>query len=356
LRKHVNTALKTIILIAIVIVVYFIGILLVNTVTNYQPSSESILVKHAGDTNKLADSKIFSMVSWNIGYGGLGVESDFFYDGGNMVKPSRQVYNQYYKGILNKISFFDSLDFVLLQEVDTGSSRSYYSNQYSDIANKLSNFSGMFVKNYDVLYVPLPLFNPMGRVLSGLSTFSSHTNTSAQIVVFPFNYAWPKYLFFPDRCFICLTYQLSSGKKLHIINIHNSAFDGGGSLRNAQLSLLFDYMKTLYKHGDYVVSGGDWNVNPPGFKNIGFLSGDLLFETAFSTSVFEENMSWTVNFDQRYPTNRDVSAVYERGHTPTTIIDYYICSPNIKVLETRGLYNGFQLSDHQAVYLRFQLE
>ena len=115
-------------------------------------------------------------------------------------------------------------------------------------------------------------------------------------------------------------------------------------------------MKNLYSGGDYVVAGGDWNINPPGFSNNEFFSGDISEKADFSTSLFKENSQWSVSFDPKYPTNRDVSTTYMPGLTPTTIIDFFICSPNIKVLETRTIYNSFRYTDHQAVYLRFALD
>ena len=355
MRKQLITVVKLIILIATVIIIYFIGVLLINAVKDYKPSSSPLAIMPQTYPEKTIEKNHFSILSWNIGYGGLGGEADFFYDGGRMARPQKLDYTNYFDGILKNTRFFDSLDFVLLQEVDTGSARSYYTNQYLEISDQLISLRGVFAKNYDVLYVPVPVFSPMGRVVSGISFFSAHSYTTAELVVFPLNYSWPKSLFLPDRCFLCLTYTLTSGKKLHIINTHNSAFDNG-SLRNAQLVLLFNYMNTLYEDGGYVVAGGDWNINPPGFINNGFFSADSSYVVDFNTSLFEENDHWQVMFDQRYPTNRDVSAPYIPGFTPTTIIDFFVCSPNISVLETKTMYNGFLYSDHQPVYLRFALE
>jgi endonuclease/exonuclease/phosphatase family metal-dependent hydrolase len=272
-----------------------------------------------------------------------------------MVAPAKSDYIHYLDGILESLNTFDKLDFIMLQEVDTASARSYYTNQYREISNILGSFNSIFVKNYDVYYVPLPIFNPMSRVVSGLSFFSAYPYSGASLIVFPDNYSWPKSLFLPDRCFLLISYDLDNGKKLHIINTHNSAFDDG-SLRYAQLELLFDHMNTLYENGDYVIAGGDWNINPPAYKNLPFASEDIPFSVAFSSDIFKANSTWSVNFDPDYPTNRDVSTPYDPGLSPTTILDFFVCSPNISILEATTLYDGFQFTDHQPVYLEFELK
>ncbi|MEN8223913.1 MAG: endonuclease/exonuclease/phosphatase family protein [Bacteroidota bacterium] len=354
MRKYLITGLKISMAIIILIVAYFVGVLIINTAYDYKPITHKLAIAEQYNAAAVPIKTRYSMLSWNIGYAGLGSESDFFYDGGDMVKPCRRDYDRYYQGILNKIVAFDSLDFILLQEVDTASARSYYINQYADISQILMSYQGTYVKNYDAFFVPLPAFNPMGQVVSGLASFSVYPLSDACIQVFPDNYPWPKNLFMPDRCFMCISTKLSSGNNLHVINTHNSAFDDG-SLRITQLKILFKHMKTLYDHGDYVIAGGDWNINPPGYSNLPFLSDDISFSLNFSTTLFTENPDWKVVFDENYPSNRDVSIPYTNAHTPATIIDYFLCSPNVRVLESKTLYNNFQYSDHQPVYLSVSL-
>jgi len=339
----------------IAFITLFAGLIILNTVNNYKP--EATLLEHVFPQKaiKTADKKVYSVLSWNIGYAGLGADADFFYDGGRMARPEKTEYQKYWSGIQQLISTYDSLDFILLQEVDISAKRSYRINQFYRICDLLPNHTAAFAKNYAVSYVPVPLFNPLGKVESGLAMFSQYQPESTALEVFPLNYAWPKSLFMPDRCFMHSIIPISSGKKLHIINTHNSAFDDG-SLRNAQLNILFDHMKTLYGAGDYVVVGGDWNVNPPGYENHLFLSGDMAFMLDFSSPIFEENPDWLIYFDPQFPTNRDVSAAYQKGHSPTTIMDFYVCSPNISVLEIKTQYDEFRNADHQGVYFRFTLD
>jgi len=355
MRKLFRFCIKVIATICILVIIYLFGILAINTFWDYMPEKQILILDENNTPPGLHAKTHFSVLSWNIGYGAMGQGADFFYDGGEMMRPDLGPFNQYYDGILARLASFDSLDFILVQEVDTASKRSYYTKQFADISAILNGHTGVFAKNYDVCYIPLPFFYPMGRVVSGLAHFSGFTPTNAVLIPFPGNYMWPKNLFMPDRCFMNVSYDLPSGKQLHIINTHNSAFDDG-SLRSAQLEFIFEYIVGLYKSGDYVLAGGDWNINPPTYRNQPFLSGDPAFELDFSTSIFDENSQWSIVFDDGYPTNRDVSLAYSPGKTVTTIIDYFICSPNIEALEIKTLYNNFLFSDHQPIYLRFLIK
>ncbi|HSG67498.1 MAG TPA: endonuclease/exonuclease/phosphatase family protein, partial [Bacteroidales bacterium] len=268
--------------------------------------------------------------------------------------PSRKQAEKYFNEILGAISSFNDPDFILFQEVDLASARSYHRNQYEEIALRLGSYAGFFVPNYDVFFVPLPILRPMGKVSSGLALFSSREPDAAEMHAFPGNYAWPKKLFMPDRCFISMAIDLNNGRHLHVINTHNSAFDDG-SLRNEQLGILFKHMETLYARGDYVIAGGDWNINPPGFEAGYFASGDKGFNVPFETTVFDRYAHWHIVYDEAFPTNRDVSMPYSPGICNTTILDFYVCSPNISILGINTLYDGFQNTDHQPVLIRFAL-
>jgi len=342
-------------IIVLAVIIYILGILIINSVNDYKPQTMSVNTK-AGSGAEIQDEKsTFSIISWNIGYAGLGAKSDFFYDGGKMTMPEKADYKSYLHGILERIESFDSPDFILFQEVDTSSARSYRVNQYELIKKRLPLYSSVFAKNYDVSFVPVPVFNPMANVVSGLATYSRYDPVSTSQVVFPGNFAWPTRLFMLDRCFLLSIFEVQGSKKLYIINTHNSAFDDG-SLRDSQLGLLYEYMLRASENGDYVVAGGDWNMNPAGYSNTVFASGDLAFKLQDLPLIIGPGSEWQIAFNTIYPTNRKVSSAYDTGKTYTTIIDYFICSPNIEILEVDCLYDGFENSDHHPVLLRFKLK
>jgi exonuclease III len=55
------------------------------------------------------------------------------------------------------------------------------------------------------------------------------------------------------------------------------------------------------------------------------------------------------------PTNRRVSKPYDRSSSLTTIIDFYLLSPNIEVNHIKTVDLDFRYSDHQPVHLQVEL-
>jgi len=106
------------------------------------------------------------LLTWNIGYACLDKEMDFFLDGGTKVITPENKCLENLNEIGNLLKRNDSIDFIFLQEVDRKSKRSYYLNEYDTIRNKLNDHFPFFAKNYDVFFVPKPILNPMGKVLS----------------------------------------------------------------------------------------------------------------------------------------------------------------------------------------------
>jgi hypothetical protein len=104
-----------------------------------------------------------------------------------------------------------------------------------------------------------------------------------------------------------------------------------------------------------VVVGGDWNLNPLGFDPGLFTTGDvgMRIKPAIEPDFLPKSWKWA--FNPAIPTNRSVDQPYERGITTTTIIDFFVVSPNIDVLEIGTEDLGFQWSDHQPVRMRFML-
>ena len=170
---------------------------------------------------------------------------------------------------------------------------------------------------------------------------------------FPGNYSWPMSLFMLDRCFLVNRHQVSNGQELLIINTHNSAYDDG-SLRAQQMSFLQDILLAEYQKGNYVIVGGDWNQTPYGFEPT---LPHHQFDTINLTYVDKDypDVNWTWAFDPRLPTNRRVAVPYDRSTSLTTVIDYFLLSPNIKLETVSTIDVDFRYSDHQPVELKVRL-
>lgn len=344
--------LKILILIIILVIIALGVFLLYASISDYRPEEQTILFE-TKESDMLSDSSEISMLIWNIGYGGLNAESDFFYDGGKSVYPEKETVINNVNEIKKVLSQFENNDFILLQEVDQNSRRSHKINQYDTIAQMFENRHLTFGKNYDVFFVPQPVSKPMGKVVSGLMTISKYTPSEVIRFSFPGNYSWPVGLFFLDRCFIVNKYPLSNTKELLIINTHNSAYDDG-SLRKQQMEYLSNFLTAEYKKGNYIIVAGDWNQCPPNFKP-DFTNN--LMDNSDRTDIPSEYLkSWTWAYDNTLPTNRRVSAPYNAKNTLTTVIDFFLLSPNIQKISVKNINLDFKNSDHNPVKLNIKLK
>ena len=331
------------------------GFLVYSSIMEYKPApTEPAEITEAGCRIVNPDPS-FSFIIWNIGYGGLGKEMDFFYDGGTRVRPDSSYFQQSCNGILRFLKAHDSVDFFLLQEVDAHSKRSYYLDETTWLGERLPGFCRVFATNYDCRFVPVPPTNPMGSVYSGMATFSRFRIDSAARHGFDKHMPWPGRLFYLKRCFLTSRVFLPDSNQLVLVNIHNSAFDTGGILRKRQMEMIKKFMIEEYKKGNYLVAGGDWNANPPGFRKEMIRTLDRIKQVEF-TDLNEYFPDWEFATDLTAPTNRDVDTPYKQGITPTTIIDFFLVSPNVEVIRTKTFNTGFTWSDHQPVYLRIRLK
>jgi endonuclease/exonuclease/phosphatase family metal-dependent hydrolase len=345
--------LKVILWIIIVVVLLFVGLILAATLSDFKPEASSRIEMSASPEVLLPGAELDILI-WNIGYAGLDASMDFFYDGGKQVRPSEENVIGNLNAIENFLGQNDTVEFVLLQEVDVESKRSYRLNQADTISKELSDYYNYIALNYKVLFVPLPVHSPMGRVTGGLMSLTKYQPELVRRHSFPGNFAWPKNLFMLDRCFLVSRHPVAGGKELLVVNTHNSAYDDG-SLRKKQMEYLRVFLKEEYQKGNYIIVGGDWNQSPPGFvKSFDDQEFDSINYNEISEDYLPENWQWA--YDETLPTNRRVGTVYERSITPTTLIDFFLVSPNIYVETVKGVDLDFQHSDHQPVLLKVKLD
>jgi len=330
------------------------GLLLFGMVTEFRPDPVVPVTITGMPSRKLDPEGVFSLVTWNIGYGGLGKEMDFFYDGGKQVRPEQDCFNRTVDTIGNFLRRKDSVDFFLLQEVDRGSRRSWFLDEMKWLTTLLPGFCIAYASNYDCRFVPVPVTNPMGRVISGVVTCSRFRPEEAVRHGFDRHVPWPGRVFDMKRCFLVLRYPLPDGHQLVLVNIHNSAFDTGGVLRTREMEMITQFLVTEYQSGNYLVAGGDWNANPPGFK-----PEEVVTENPVKRELFQDLASfvpgWEFVFDPAKPTNRNLDQAYQPGITPVTIIDFFLVSPNVWILDVHTVQTNFEASDHQPVMMQFSL-
>jgi endonuclease/exonuclease/phosphatase family metal-dependent hydrolase len=341
--------------------IWVVGWLAFGTATDWRPQVGEIqsVGNEGAVSSKMPLPDTLRFCIWNIGYCGMGAEVDFFFDKGNAVTskgavviPEKILVDKYqagYKRFLNQ----NPVDFFLLQEVDKNSKRSYYTDQVQEGLSTLSTYSGYFGLNFDVKNMPLPIVEPWhmyGKTYGGVATFARFEAQKAERHQLPGDFGWPTRIFQLDRCLLTLRYAAKNGKQLVVVNLHNSAHDGDGALKKLELDYLRAFCLKEYEAGNYVICGGDWNQCPPFFKFDTFIPEKTgkIKQLNIPSEYMPEG--WQYLYDPTMPTNRKAHEVYERGRTFETLIDFYMVSPNVKGVRVRGANNGFEFSDHQAVF------
>jgi endonuclease/exonuclease/phosphatase family metal-dependent hydrolase len=334
-----------------ILVLFFAGFLIWQTAREFKPEP-IIQLAVAGEATVLHDTLTASI--YNIGYCGLGAEMDFFYEGGKMARPEKALLDKYENAVIERLRGFSDNDFILLQEVDTLAKRSWHSNQLAKISDGFPEYDIWFALNYKS-WVPMPVTNPMGKVRAGLATMSAHMPAEVERVAFKSGYSWPMSLFMLKRCFLVSRYKTSYGNDFVLVNTHNSAFSDAAEIRKTELAQLKELMETEYSKGNFVLIGGDWNQNPPDFDTTLLLPHYLpkVIEPPIPDDYLPDG--WLYVYDPLHSTNRNVEIPYTAGITQTTLIDFFVTSPNIEIISVKTTDTGFAESDHQPVTIKFVL-
>jgi endonuclease/exonuclease/phosphatase family metal-dependent hydrolase len=330
--------------------VLFLLFLFISTLAEYRPPDQIILASSVSP-DTIQDSIAYSVMSWNIGYAGLGNNMDFFYDGGKGVRDTHAHVRRNFGAISTFLKSNDSVNFILLQEADIASKRSYHINEVYSLDTLLKKNGGYVGVNYQVGFVPVPVYSPMGKVKSGIVTYSDFQPNNVRRYAYPGSFPWPSRTFNLKRCFLVCRYNLTNGKEFILVNTHNSAYDDG-SLRAVEIKTLASFAEQEFRNGNYVLIGGDWNQCPSGFKptySQPFDTLDLRYLPADFLS------GWKQAYPTDGPTNRRVQTPYNRATTLTTVIDFYIASPNISIQSVKRAGLDFAYSDHQPVIITFSL-
>ena len=347
--------LKGLGIVLLVLVLALAGLVGWLTVTEYRPADyETLEISGTPGSRAVAPEEELSILSWNIGYAGLGAEEDFFMDGGTHARPdSQDQVLKYLDGISRTLDELNC-QAAMLQEVDIGSHRTYR----VDERDYLSMGSGVHALNYACDFVPIPL-PPIGRVYSGIYTTTEELVISdAQRVALPCPFSWPVSTANLKRCLL-LSYLPIEGndKELVLVNLHLEAYDDGEG-KIAQTNMLKSVIEAEYEKGNYVIAGGDFNQIFPGgleaYPNThpenwipGLLENDILAE------------GWSFAYDLSTPSCRLLNQPYDPEDTENTqyyVIDGFIISPNVELLQVETIDLGFENSDHNPVQISVMLK
>ena len=350
--------MKKFFLISLFCIFSFVFVFLLTAVLHeYSPETVE-RVERTGVAQKKKTEQEFTVVTWNLGYGGLGKDSDFFMDGGVSSKPeNRSQVERNLAGIKDTVTSLNS-DIFLFQEVDRASNRSFNVDELKLLNKYLPNFELFFAFNFKVFMVPVPFYDPIEKVHSGIVTGANFKAENAERYSLPSVDSWPEKLFHLKRCMLVSRYKIKDrGKELVVINIHLSAYDDG-TIRSRQMRLLREFAQKEFKKGNSVIIGGDWNQRMPGVEKDQF--GKYTTDEKYLLWAQKIDGNWTPKgwkwgFDDKVPTVRNNESAYRKGVNFTTIIDGFLVSPNVDVLDVRTINLGFEFSDHNPVIMKVKL-
>jgi endonuclease/exonuclease/phosphatase family metal-dependent hydrolase len=326
--------------------------ILIIVLTDYKPDKESVLTNMPTATVLNLDT--IAILTWNTGYAGLDCNMDFFYDGGSKTRTDKRTASQNLDAITSFIAD-NPADFILLQEIDRASTRSYKIDMLSEITAKKPLYLSFYGMNYNVLYVPFPLASPMGKVESGILTLSRYVPSQSVRYSYPTRQSFFKRLFLLDRCFVMCRYPLQNDKQLVLINTHNSAFDNDGEQRREEMLVLKDFITKEYAKGNYVIVGGDWNQIPPVESANSYIDITTEYFAPLRISSDFTPSSWKWVSDGK-PTNRFLDQPYIKDKTKETLLDFFLTSPNVEAIHTARIDMHYKYSDHNPVIGKFVLK
>ncbi len=113
-----------------------------------------------------------TLACWNLGFGAYSDDYGFFMDGGKESRAfSREAVHDNICHAADVLAGLDA-DLMLLQEVDTDSTRTYHVDEVALLEERFAGYQSCFAQNYDSPYLFYPILKPHGASKSGLLTFT----------------------------------------------------------------------------------------------------------------------------------------------------------------------------------------
>lgn len=325
------------------------------TITEYKPPYEEDAQKGSVNVDALYGGQDFRILTFNTGYAALDKQADFFLDGGVSVNPdSEERVRENMLGIGNIIKDCNA-DFCFLQEIDTEADRTFDINQWMQYENDLKTYESRFSLNYSCNYVPYPLKENMGKIHSGIATFSHYDISSATRYSLPCPFTWPSRVANIKRCMLAtrIPIENSDNKELVLVNFHLEAYDNGAG-KEAQTRQLMDFIQSEYDKGNYVVAGGDFNqIFPDTLDKYPFKDTSQWLPGKLDSPPD----GWKYAYDSNVPTCRLLNQPFNPNSSLTQyyIIDGFIVSPNLTVNSVKTLDEGFVYTDHNPVVMEVSI-
>jgi endonuclease/exonuclease/phosphatase family metal-dependent hydrolase len=333
-----------------VYVLYWVLVGILAIAHQYQPTESTLAIEGSCNAKKWPDK--LQVLTWNVGYAGTGAEEDFFLDGGQDVLAKDRASVVRHLGNITAVLGQIPADVYLVEEVDSGSRRTYGVDERQTIIASLSACCSSYALNHDAFFIPHPKLKPLGRVRSGMLALGKFRPGEAKRYQLRGRFPWPYRAFEMERCLQAWRLPRGNGTNWTIIQLHLEAWDGG-NIRGAELAQLRGLALREYSQGNSVILGGDWNAVLPGVRLNEFTERKPGARTLQLNADFLPP-GWTWGIDHSRPTNRSVEGPYDPQKNYLTIIDGFVVSPNVQIDAVKTLPLNFQDSDHEPVSLEVE--
>ncbi len=373
-------ALKILLILFATVIVFAVGFVLTLQIFEYRPAdTTSLEMDYSMDYLLSSQIKVVELdetikvLTFNTGYASLSETEDFVMDGGTKGRmDSLEEVEANMAGIASILER-EAADIYLLQEVDTDSSRSYHTNQYLYYQEILGT-SSVLAYNYRCIFVPFP-FDPsqmMGKVNSGIATYTDYVTNSATRIQLPGSFSWPLRLANLKRALLITRYSIEdSDVELVVINVHLSAYDDG-TMRIQETQALQDIMQEEYQAGNYVLVGGDFNQTFPEAVDVTYDSDSDTYTYDYLYALKDPSLwqaypidgdwfdanNFLFGIDTVTPTCRLLNQPYDSINLENNqyyVIDGFIVSANITIQTVETLAEEFVYSDHNPVVIEILL-
>jgi endonuclease/exonuclease/phosphatase family metal-dependent hydrolase len=284
-----------------------------------------------------------SLLTWNVGYAGMGAESDFVADKGSQLRPlSADLVERNLAEITGYLTTRGSVDLILLQEVARPSFSTHQIDTLEALVAARPDSAWMFGADIDTLHMPQAVSLHIGN-----ATFSRVDIAEAERRGLTLEPTFQLGIF--RKGYRIHIARLAGPQGWVIANVHLSAFDSEEvSVREEQLREVIRWGEAEYAAGRRVVIGGDWNLR--------------LADTTFPHTTDEEFRFWVRDLprellpegwrfvaDPDRPTVRTAHKPYVRGENYRLIVDGFLVSPNVGVISVETSDLDFRFADHNPV-------
>ena len=360
-KKFIKVILAVLVIIIIIVLVYvayvFISYNRIDDKQNLKINEPKAKSENISD--KVNTNVEYTIGTYNVGFGAYLPDYSFFMDGGKYSRCySKESSTNAIKGAATLSKGYNP-DFMMFEEVDRKSTRSYGVNQENIIRDIYDNYYNSFAVNYNSAYLFYPLYKPIGKSYSGIVLYSKYKITDSLRRSLPISTGFSKFLDL-DRCYSINRIQVENVKELVIFTVHLSAYGNSDEIREAQLNMLFGDMEKEVNDGNYVICGGDFNHDLKADESNSDETESWAYP--FPRSKMPQGLTFAMDklsqdeLEQMPESARNADMEYIPGKTYVVTLDGFIISDNVDMTTYEVADTGFAYSDHQPVIMKFMLK